>query len=154
MEPQEKKGKSGLQIGMALGGIIGIGLVVANKKTRENVFSATKQTVSTVNEATRFVSQNRDEIMQQLKNTSQRFSELMKKASEDLQYISDKALDLKETTVEFKEVTKESAQEIRELKSEVEKEFEQNKIAGTIPGDVEAVEKLPEEGEEPLDRTH
>ncbi|WP_054636760.1 hypothetical protein [Thalassobacillus sp. C254] len=109
MEPQEKKGKSGLQIGMALGGIIGIGLVVANKKTRENVFSATKQTVSTVNEATRFVSQNRDEIMQQLKNTSQRFSELMKKASEDLQYISDKALDLKETTVEFKEVTKESA---------------------------------------------
>ncbi|MDA3128791.1 YtxH domain-containing protein [Aliibacillus thermotolerans] len=113
----ETKNSTGLIVGMMIGGA-SVAALFLNKKTREKIISYTKDASSTLKEAGQFVADNREEIMAQLKNTSNEISALLQSANNDLQIITEKTRQLKDTTLSIKEMTKQTAAELKDLKKE------------------------------------
>lgn len=113
----ETKNSTGLIVGMMIGGV-SVAALFLNKKTREKIISYTKDASSTLKEAGQFVADNREEIMAQLKNTSNEISALLQSANNDLQIITEKTRQLKDTTLSIKEMTKQTAAELKDLKKE------------------------------------
>ncbi|MDQ0300809.1 ABC-type transporter Mla subunit MlaD [Salibacterium salarium] len=116
MEKKDIKWYKRWKLGIIVSGISAILVMFANRKTREKIVDGTKQTASTVNEASSFLSNNREEIIAKVKTTSNDLSELLKSATHDIQFITDKANHLKETSVNMKDRTLQAADEIKDLK--------------------------------------
>ncbi|MFB4165809.1 hypothetical protein ACE1TI_18925 [Alteribacillus sp. JSM 102045] len=125
MEEKQSRSRLGLKIGLAVGGASAL-VIVGNRRTRQKIIDGTKQTATAINEASKFISENREEIISQVKTASNQLSDLLKSANEDIQLISERANHLKETTLNVKETTQKTAEELKELK-EKETDIEETK---------------------------
>ncbi|RSL31644.1 hypothetical protein D7Z54_19570 [Salibacterium salarium] len=136
MEQKGNKWCKGWKIGLIVSGLSSAVVMFANRRSREKIINGTKQTASTVNEASSFLSNNREEIITKVKSTSNELSRLLKSASSDIQFITDKANHLKETSLNMKDKTKQTADEIKGLK-------EENSEDSTPLNQLDNVEQLP-----------
>ncbi|MFD2703889.1 hypothetical protein [Salibacterium lacus] len=126
----------GWTIGLIAGGVTAAAAVLTfNKRTRTSIVRGTKQTASTVNHVSSFLSENREELITKVKGASNELSHLLQSASDDVQDIADRAGHLKETALSAKSQAEQTAREIRELNQE---DSEQKQIE-----QAENVEKLP-----------
>ncbi|MFB5663308.1 hypothetical protein [Alteribacillus sp. HJP-4] len=133
----EQKSKRGLQIGLAVSASATMLFLMSNRSTRNRIVGGTKKTAGTINEVSQFLSENREEIISQLRESSNRLSELLKSASADVEQISARAAHLKETTVHVKETTQQTARDIKNLKESEEgeesKQLESNSNVEKLP---------------------
>ncbi|SFP57802.1 hypothetical protein [Salibacterium halotolerans] len=126
----------GWTIGLITGGAAAAAVLAFNKRTRTSIVSGTKQTASTVNYVSSFLSQNREEIITKVKGASNELSHLLQSASGDVQDIVDRAGHLKETAVSAKNHAEQTAQEIKGLNQEdaEQKQIEQAENVEKLPG--------------------
>ncbi len=135
-EEKQSRSQLGLKIGLAVGSASAV-VLFGNRRTRDKIINGTKQTAAAINEASKFLSENREEIISQVKTASNELSDLLKSANEDIQQISQRASHLKDTTLNVKERTQKTAEELKELK-EKESEEEVKQI-----DQADNVERLP-----------
>ncbi|MFZ4453370.1 hypothetical protein [Salibacterium aidingense] len=132
---QHQKSCQGVKIGIIAGGVLAVAALAVNRRSRNAVVNGTKQTASAVNEASSFLSENREEIITKIKSASNEFSHLLQAASSDIQDISERASHLKRTTLSAKSTAERTAKEIKGLTQE---QTENKKLE-----QADNVEKLP-----------
>ncbi|WP_298789118.1 hypothetical protein [uncultured Marinococcus sp.] len=114
----EENGNTALKIGLILGGVVSVIVLLSTRKTRSPIVGGTKQTASTLNSTSQFLSENRESIISTLRETSNYYSELLQSASTDIQEIVNRVNSLKETLMKAKTTTLETTGELKELKEE------------------------------------
>ncbi|SDH42543.1 hypothetical protein SAMN05192534_105120 [Alteribacillus persepolensis] len=132
------RSRLGMKIGIAVGSISAL-VLIGNRQSRQRIVSGTKQTASAINEASKFVAENREEIIGQVKSASNQLADLLKSANEDIQQITQRANHLKDTTLSVKETTQKTAEELKDLK---DKERTEENVEADVTL-AENVEKFP-----------
>ncbi|WP_240375804.1 hypothetical protein [Bacillus piscicola] len=102
-------------VSLTIGGASLLTLLLS-RKTREKVIGGVKQTAVKVNEASKFLAENREELIFQAKKTSNELSSFLKTANEDIQFIKERAGHLREAAESMKDTTKTTTAGIKELK--------------------------------------
>ncbi|WP_026703350.1 hypothetical protein [Salibacterium aidingense] len=134
-ETQHQKSCRGVKIGLMAGGAVAAAGLAVNRRSRNAIVNGTKRTASAINEASSFLTENREEIITKVKSASTEFSHLLQSASSDIQDISERASHLKQTTLSAKSTAERTARDIKRLQQEQteKKQLEQ----------ADNVEKLP-----------
>ncbi|WP_078551536.1 YtxH domain-containing protein [Bacillus alkalicellulosilyticus] len=117
---EENKSNQSITKGIVAGSLIGGALfIIANKKLRQKIMKEACQAKKTSVEFISFVKENRQELLNHIRNTSNQLSASVKKINEDIKVISASVKDLRETTIELRDTTVDALDTFKETKKEI-----------------------------------
>ncbi|WP_245628169.1 hypothetical protein [Shouchella shacheensis] len=102
---------------LLIGGSIILAAVLIKKEWRQRVFEEAQELKGNVADAFVFVRDNREEMVEQIKEASQEVSTLWQDISGDIKQLSKTAVHIKETSEEALNTARETADEMKQLKN-------------------------------------
>ncbi|WP_143018922.1 hypothetical protein [Natribacillus halophilus] len=90
-----------------------VSYLLFNKRARSKTVSCVRESKAFVSDASAFVTENRQEISDLVKGTTERVNELVQVAGEDIEQIARHSAHLKDTATDVLDTAKEAGQDIQ-----------------------------------------
>ncbi|MBU8908902.1 hypothetical protein [Desertibacillus haloalkaliphilus] len=112
----EKEKCKAIYKGVMIGSLVGTAVLFANRSSRTKIINGVKEVKDTSTETLRYLNDNCDEIINEVKRTATTVSELAQDAGEDFKKISESVRHLKESSAEVIDATQGFARELKQIK--------------------------------------
>ncbi|WP_216830255.1 YtxH domain-containing protein [Alkalihalobacterium elongatum] len=115
MEKKQKQCNSVCK-GMFVGSVVVVAALLTYPKTRKKIVEGAEELKHVAQDATSYIKDNREEIIEKIKDTSTQVSDALKSVSHDVKQISESAQHIKTSSMEVIDAAKDVVDDIKRIR--------------------------------------
>ncbi|MEB1809050.1 MAG: YtxH domain-containing protein [Bacillaceae bacterium] len=112
----EKKQCNSVCKGIIIGSAVTVAALLTYPKTRKKIVEGAEEIRHAAQGATSYIKENREELIEKIRDTSTQISDALKSVSHDVKQISESAQHIKTSSVEVIDAAREVVEDIKKIK--------------------------------------
>ncbi|MDE5415292.1 YtxH domain-containing protein [Alkalihalobacterium chitinilyticum] len=112
----EKKQCNSVCKGIIIGSAVTVAALLTYPKTRKKIVEGAEEMRHAAQGATSYIKENREELIEKIRDTSTQISDALKSVSHDVKQISESAQHIKTSSVEVIDAAREVVEDIKKIK--------------------------------------
>lgn len=112
----EKKECNSVCKGIIIGSAVAVAALLTYPKTRKKIVEGAEEMRHAAKGATSYIKENREELIEKIRDTSTQISDALKSVSQDVKQISESAQHIKTSSIEVIDAARDAVEDIKKIK--------------------------------------